>query len=302
MLESCQPKQSTENDCSIFTGLLSVYGVAVTTTTLETLMNEFRNEFPTFSISSNDDTNSNNSNTTDEILDTFIAYGVSRMNVSEAFTRIVHTPDASVPSIKTKLSILIPMTMLFVLAIVLIGIYVIVRYVRVKRYIDYECKPTNNKSTSDSKQDYPSNKGEYIVRSTFWDNLVFRSSDRNSCDRTETSSSSVTTSRSIRQSKTIRTIRTICTKRRLRQNPIGSIEYSTKTEPDCIYIVEPDGDYTDDNDTESIGLHQQIEKYDSKLYTGSGTLIDNQRYIPRKQNDPLYFASSIDSNIGFEVN
>ena len=99
MTESCVPQQSIHNDCSIFTGLISVFGSEATTITIDSILELFHFQFPSFRLRADASSQvsslneGNNSNRTmdimingrygnEKIVNELIQYGITRLNVS----------------------------------------------------------------------------------------------------------------------------------------------------------------------------------------------------------------------------
>jgi hypothetical protein len=254
-LESCIPQRTLQNDCSIFTGILSVYGNDLAaTTSMQAFLKTLLYEFPTFGLEGKSiDGNLSRSSASSDISERLKKDGVNRLDVSTQYSHIVRSSDNETKggSDMTRMSIGAKMGLLLFILLIVVGIVVIVRYIRIQQILIQQ----QQNYFSPSLQ-YKYNKQQMVERkssilSRFW-NFYDHSYFRNSCDATQTSLSTVgrsSTNGGINNGNNSHPHNCpvgpwkMSYSSRQRQYPMRSIQY-IGDEPDSIYIVEPD-DETD---------------------------------------------------------
>ena len=309
-----------QNDCTIFTGLLSVYGSGVTTNTFDTILQLFHDDFPSFiRLRKADSTNNANDENYDTLLDgssttgsnaddttvnRLVQYGITRLNISDAYTQIISKPtDPTSDQHGWDLQISVRFIIAFLLMIlcIVVGIYIIGRYMYMKRQIEL----CNDRLDKDGQ----------IMKANRW--KIFRKMDETDSN-TEMSSSSSSSSSSfvstwgttIIGESNVRTLgrnpmRRRQPLRRSRRTPMeltlpGRVIGEMNT--DSIYIVESEEEEDDDDDADDVGnantmmVYTGSPKRNERFYaSGTSSLLsdeDTERYNFCIENDPLYIESS----------
>jgi hypothetical protein len=299
--ESCVPQQSIQNDCSIFTGLVSVYGSEVTSITFDKILELFHLEFPSFRLqadtnaSFNKNSHNDGSNSDDTTISTLIQYGITRLNLSEPYTKIIARPtDPS--SHRAGLDFDVSARSIIAVALmvlcILVGIYIIGRYLYTQRQISHYY---------DDRFDANVKKHHTESKKLRW--TMFGKKDET--DITETSSSSNSSSSSVSSWDTgardgnvhvLRKVRALCNptrrnQRRQRPRP-ESMEFtlsggvSSMMANDSIYIVESDDEEDDDE------YNGNLEGYPQRSYASESQLVYDDDNNGRYHFDPLCIASS----------
>ncbi len=327
--ESCESQQSIQNDCSIFTGLVSVYGPDVTTITLETLLQLFRLEFPSFRLRTDwtEYSNNKNDNVTKHIITTgsdngadttvnvLIQYGVSRLNISDTYTHMMDRP--SDPN-SDRVGFALPVSVRTVLAFILVTFCIIVGIYIVGRYLYMQHQINHYEDRFDDVVDMK--KHGNATKSDRWS--VFRRS-KDATDVTETSSTSSSSSVSSWGTRdghpqvtgNVRTVDCHPIRRlhqRRRRRPRKPLEFSVPNggvvsmDVDPIYIVESDDDDDDDDCNVSQcyrnrSLHYMTQgrhEGNKSLYPSCETSSlrdDTERDHGVDDHDPLRLPSSVSS-------
>jgi hypothetical protein len=335
-LESCIPQQSNINDCTVFTGLLSVYGADVTGTTLKVLIHIFQEEFPSFVVKNASGVNQQmvtDNNSTDVTIGSgftvekaqpirlLIQYGVTRLSVADAFIQILNGPLDPSNDERSSRTIF---GYLLVTVCILVALFVVVQYVHIQRQIHrYDESLGVDLKGQVSKQAEGIENGGILLR--LWALFGKRvPSDMTVMSSSSSSSvSSWSTSSNTKNGHVVQNIRALChasrrNRRRTLNHELWSMDYTAEgtsctcvqkaIEPDSIYIVEPDEDDLVDDNRMNLYQHDQADPEQSWRYSNSNLSVDNdndctsleERY-DRIERDPLYVASTCRSQIGFEV-
>jgi hypothetical protein len=310
--ESCAPQQSIQNDCTIFTGLLSVYGLGVTTHTFNTILQIFHDEFPSFRLRTDSNTNKYDNQTVDglttgsdeddAIVIQLIQYGIIRLNLSDTSTQIISNPSDPKFDHDRGWEITVRTIVAFLLMIlcIAVGIYIIGRYINMKLQIN----------RGEDRFDMDGKKLNHASKSNQW--TIFRRKD--GTDITETSSTSSSSSVSTWDNRkgnvdVLRNVRALCNPIRRHpqlRRPRTPMELTVPgravpmMHTDSIYIVESEEEEEeDDDDVGNANASIQMNVYTGSLvgnerfYTSVTSLWsdDTERYN-YIENDPLYTASS----------